>query len=401
MRITSIWLVFFVTFALTASVSLVVAQQAQESDVIFVGSKADPESQILGWIIFTTLEDAGYRVVGRHIPFGRTAETRAALLGGTIDVYVEYTGTGISILHQQFPEQIDLRVAFNPELAISTLNSYDGPNFDLEWLTPAPANTTYGLAVTEDFSSENNIYTVEDLAVYINAGNSVIVAGETEFFSRTDGLQSFERGYNFDLQDNQLYNIPDAQPSQTLAALEESINGTNVAMVYRTSAELLVGEFVFLEDTLPAQPYYRPAPVFRGEVIRAHPEIVSLIQPVFEGLDDLTLRELNARATIFGDEYPKVAADYLTEIGILTGIDVVTVCSVTRPFEADESANLRSEPRVDSVRVGQMSAGSTLTANGKYEASDGIWYRLTIGAWVRADTVVEDGACEQLAFVTP
>lgn len=282
---------------------------------IYVGSKSFPEAEILSWIVYLVMEDEGLRVVEDMQTAPTTAEVRQALLDGTIDVYVEYTATGVLLLAENNPS-ISPEDAKDYGVAFSTVSIFDSTRNDLIWLQPSPANNTYALAVTDEFATENEIETLEDLALYINAGNEVVIVGNTEFFERADAYQSFETTYGWQATDDQIYNMgEEAQPTETLTALETGDNGTNVAMAYTTDGELITGDFVVLEDSLGAQPFYAPAPVVRGEVIRNYPNIAVRLQRVFQELDNRALQNLNLAVTRFGDTPEEAAADFLIEIG--------------------------------------------------------------------------------------
>lgn len=377
---------------------------SQEDDIIFVGGKSFPEGEILSWIVYLALENADYRVI-ETIPTGPDRAARDALIKSEIDVYVEYTGTGIRFLAEQFPNEVNFQDAFDPVLAVATLSAFDGPFNDITWLTPSPANNTFGLAVLEDFAVENNIYTMSDLATFINAGNDVVIAGSNEFFTRPDAFSAFEAQYSFNVPSNNKYTVPvpgnqQAQPGDAIRAINEAENGANVAMVYGTTGQLFVNEIIFLDDPLNAQPLYQPAPVFRGEILRNNPEIAALLRPIFQALDNRALRELNAAVVVFEDTPQEAALGFLRSIGVLSDENTVS-CQLTRP-PSGEGANLRSEPTVNSVKIGSLASGASVTAIGQYDAPDGFtWYRLTLDAWIRADVVDESDDCQNLPFVSP
>ncbi|NDJ78567.1 MAG: ABC transporter substrate-binding protein [Chloroflexi bacterium] len=287
-----------------------------QGPIVVVGSKNFNEAIMLSYIVYYVLEDAGFRVLDQTNT-GTTAEARAALLNGDIDVYVEYTGTGVLLLSEQYPDIVQAQTAFDPVAGISTLSTFDLVFNDLIWLYPAPANNTYVLTVTKDFSDQNEIATMSQLADYVRDGGNVMVAGSTEFLTRPDALPAFLNTYRFDVTPNQRYEIPDAGPAETLEALRNGTNGTNVAMAFGTAGELVGSEFVVLADEQDAQPVYQPAPVFRGDLIRENPDIATLLQPVFASLDARTLQRLNAGVAQFGDTPQQAAMLYLQENGFI------------------------------------------------------------------------------------
>ena len=306
---------FFVLTLLTGLFSF--AASSQEDDPIRVGSKQFTEQIVLGQIIILALEDAGYATEDRT-NLGSTQVNRDALVNGEIDVYPEYTGTAL------FNYFSDVEWANIPEeaygertLGFALASSYDAVINDLIWLEPAPANNTYAFAVTAEFAEENDIFTALDFADYVNAGGEVYMATGDEFAQRPDGIPSFEATYGFDLTEDQLLIIAGGTPAQTEQALNEGANGVNVAMAYATDGALQAYNFVVLEDPFGAQPIYAPAPVFRGEAVRANPEIAGILNPIFRLLDNVTLQTLNARVEVDGENPTDVAQSWLAENGFI------------------------------------------------------------------------------------
>ena len=402
-KIFIIFLLTVLTFPILTldSPSVNATPDEQSTGIIRVGSKAFTENRVLGNIVYHVLTDMGFRVFFQTDD-APTAELRELLATGEIDVYVEYTGTGILFLNGQFPDQVPFDAGFNPVLAYQTVLSFDSINNDLQWLPPAPANNTYALAVTEAFSEENDIETVSEFVEYVNAGNPVVLAGGSEFLVRDDGMRLFYDTYNFQLLDNQIISIEDGQPQDTLPYLAEGRDGTNIAMAYGTTGELLIGEFVLLEDDLFSQFVYQPAPVFRGEVIRNNPAILQRLQPVFQALTNRTLQDLNLAVAEFGDSPSEAALRFLIENDFIEpdeeGGVVITApeCEVERPIGASVSANLRSLPSLDGDIVGSIAGGVSLPVQGKALDDEGFtWWQVTLtgNPWVRGDTVQPIGNC--------
>lgn len=312
-------LVLVVMIAFGAFATNVFAQDTVNEEPIRVGSKQFTEQIVLGQIILIALEDAGY-VVEDRTNLGSTAVNRDALVNGEIDMYPEYTGTGVTNHFQDvpwisFPEG----ASRDRVVGYSLVSAYDAAVNDLIWLQPAPANNTYAFAVTSQFAEENNMYTVEDLADYVNGGGFVYMATGDEFAQRPDGIPSFENLYGFDLTDDQLLIIAGATPAQTEQALNEGANDVNMAMAYGTDGALMAYNFVVLEDTLGAQPIYAPAPVIRGEIVRSYPEITGILNPIFGVLDNTTLQTLNAQVEVDGLNPTDVAQAWLEENGFIGG----------------------------------------------------------------------------------
>lgn len=299
--------------------SSAIAQAPNAGDPITVGSKQFTEQIVLGKIIITALEDAGYEVIDRT-NLGGTAVNRDALEAGEIDVYPNYNGTAISNWYRDIPwaqAAIGEGTSGDAYASYATVASYDAAINDLIWLRPAPANNTYALAVTRQWSEENGITDMTQFAEYVNAGGEVVLSTGDEFAQRPDGLPAFYSTYGFDLTEDQLIIIAGATPAQTEQALASGQNNVNVAMAYGTDGALLAYDFVVLDDPLGAQPVFQPTPVFRGEVIRAYPEIAGILNPIFATFDNPTLQGLNAAVEVDGLSADEVACTFLLENGFL------------------------------------------------------------------------------------
>lgn len=312
-RFISLLVLVALAFGALGAVSL-----AQDSP-IRVGSKQFTEQIVLGQIILAALEDAGFAVEDRT-NLGSTQVNRDALVNGEIDVYAEYTGTA---LYNYFNDvewtDIPNDAYGDRELGYALVSSYDAALNDLIWLEPTPANNTYAFAVTRQFAEENDIFSAIDFADYVNSGGFVYMATGDEFAQRPDGIPAFEQMYGFDLTEDQLLIIAGGTPAQTEQALNEGANNVNVAMAYATDGALQAYDFVVLEDPLGAQPIYAPTPVFRGDVIRANPEIAGILNPIFRALDNVTLQTLNARVEVDGENPVDVARSWLAENGFIGG----------------------------------------------------------------------------------
>ena len=290
-----------------------------QSDPIVVGSKDFTEQQFLGYIILVALEENGFAVEDR-IGLGGTAIARGALENGEIDVYPNYTATAAL---QSLPA---LGFEIDPELAKDAYRSYtlvaslDAAYNDLIWLEPAPANNTYTMAVTREFSEANGITTFVDLAEYINAGNTINMISNEEFTTREDGLVTFENTYGFEIDRANIESLPGAVTSSAQQQLASDDN-FNLAVAYGTDGTIAALDLVVLADPLGAQPVYQPTPVFRGEVLRANPEIASILNPIFRTFDVATLQEWNTNAALGmeGQEQSirEVARAYLVENGFI------------------------------------------------------------------------------------
>jgi osmoprotectant transport system substrate-binding protein len=293
---------------------------SSQSDPIVVGSKDFVEQEFLGYIILVALEANGFEVED-SIGLAGTAVSRAALENGEIDVYPNYTATAALQSLPALGFEIDPEVAKDAYASYAVVASIDAAYNDLIWLRPAPANNTYTIAVTQQFSEENGITTFTELADWINAGNEPFLISNEEFTTREDALVTFEDTYGFEISRDNIESLPGAVTASAQQQLASGEGNFNLSVAYGTDGTLASLNLVALADPLGAQPVYQPTAVFRGEVLRENPEIVDIINPIFATFDVATLQEWNTNAAL-GQEgedqsVRDVARAYLVENGFI------------------------------------------------------------------------------------
>ncbi|MFC7395757.1 ABC transporter substrate-binding protein [Chelatococcus sp. GCM10030263] len=283
---------------------------ARAAEPVTVASKIDTEGAVLGNAIVLLLENAGIPV-NNKVQLGPTKIVRTAILSGEIDIYPEYTGNaGFFFTIDSDPVWKDAKAGYEKARELDKANN-------LVWLDPAPANNTWAIAVRKAFAAENHLKTLDDFAKWVNAGGKVKLAGSAEFVESPAALPAFQKAYGFKLTNDQLLVLSGGDTAATIKAAAEATSGVNAAMAYGTDGALAALELIVLEDTKAVQPVYAPAPVVRGDVLKAYPKIADVLNPVFRSLSLETLQALNAKVTVEGQDASTVAKAYLTEKGFL------------------------------------------------------------------------------------
>src|SRR5690606_17880218 len=136
---------------------------------------------------------------------GGPAGVRQALETGEIDIKAAYTGTALLAHLSGYGLEITPELLSSAAATYATVLAVDATRNDLIWLCPADANNTYAIAVRRQWAEEHNVYTLPDLAAYINGGGRIIFASNPEFIDRPDGLQAFERTYGFFIPRNDVH----------------------------------------------------------------------------------------------------------------------------------------------------------------------------------------------------
>ena len=163
-------------------------------DAIRVGSKDFTESLVVSEIYALALQDAGYKVERKQDIAGSVVHT--SLINNEIDLYPEYTGTGLlSIL------QMDMIT--DPEEVYRTVKDEYEKRFQVTWLDYSKANDGQGLVIRTDVAEQLGIRTISDLQKH---AKELRFASQGEFDAREDGLPALEQKYGaFDWKSSRVY----------------------------------------------------------------------------------------------------------------------------------------------------------------------------------------------------
>ncbi|MDR1028674.1 MAG: glycine/betaine ABC transporter substrate-binding protein [Clostridiales Family XIII bacterium] len=262
-----------------------------------IGSKDFTENLILAELYALALEDKGGLEVERDFSLA-SSSVHTALVNDEIDLYPEYTGTGLlSVL------QLDLIT--DPQEVYDTVKAAYKEQFDLVWLEYARANDGQGIAVTKEASDKYGIKTLSDLQR--NAAN-IRFASQGEFDEREDGIPALEAVYGpFDFLSSIV--IDNALKYDTL------LNGeADASPAYTSEGQLTNPAFVLLEDDKQVWPPYNIAPVARAAVLEKYPQIEEILNAVDALIDTPAITALNAEVDVDGKEYEEVAKAFYDSI---------------------------------------------------------------------------------------
>lgn len=294
------WLTQVLLMVLTLSLVIACAGGDTGGQTIRVGSKDFTEQLILGEIYALVLEDAGF-AVERKLNLGGTPVAQAALESGEIDLYPEYTGTGLLTVLKE-PANSD------PQAVYETVANQYKEQFDLVWLEPAPMNNTQALAMTQEKSAELGITTISDFA---SQADTLTLIGPPEFEVREDGLPGLKAAYG----DFQIQTYKPVEPGLRYQGLVEG--EADVAVAFGTDGEISAFDLVVLEDDQQLFPPYQVAPVVRQAVLTANPEVATILDEVSPVITNEVMQGLNYRVSGQGEEPADVARSFLEEYGLL------------------------------------------------------------------------------------
>lgn len=275
------------------------AQCEEYKGTVRVGSKDFTEQLILGEILSQLLEANCYQVE-RKLNLGGTLINHEALVNGEIDLYAEYTGTGlVNILKQES--------VTDPQAAYDTVKRMYEERWNLHWLEPLGLNNTYALAMEKEDAQRLGISRISDLKDH--AGDLTLVSTH-EFQERPDGLPGLQETYGFKF--GKTRSVDTGLKYQVLVE-----DQADVMVAFATDGKLAEYDLVVLEDDLRFFPPYYVAPVVRGDVLEKHPELGEILNQLAGRLPDEEARELNRRVEVDGEEPADVARDWLRREDLL------------------------------------------------------------------------------------
>lgn len=269
----------------------------QSSTTIRVGSKDFTENLVIAEIYALALEDNGYTV--ERVSNISSSLIHNSIVNDEIDLYPEYTGTGLlSVLGEDMET--------DPEKVYKTVKKEYEEQFNLTWLDYASANDSQGLVIRTEVANSLNIKTISDLQAH---ASELRFASQGEFDEREDGLPGLEKTYGtFNWQSSKVYDN-----SLKYSVLEN--DEADVIPAYTTEGQLVnTDKFTLLEDDKQFWPPYNLAPVVRDNILDDNPDIKTILNNISAKLDTETVTELNAKVDVDGQEYTDVAKEYYDSI---------------------------------------------------------------------------------------
>lgn len=285
---------------LVLSTSFFACNRGGDTTTIVVGSKDFTEQYILGEMYALLLENAGF-TVERKFGLAGTAVAHAALLDGEINLYPEYTGTGLLTV-------LKLPVNSDPAAVYRSVREGYQTQFNLAWLDPAPMNNTQALAMTQERAAELGIRTISDMAAH---ADELVMIGPPEFDQREDGLPGLQRVYGD-------FTLKEYLPVEKGLRYQGLVSGqADVAVAFGTDGEISAYNLLVLEDDKGLFPPYQVAPVIQQSLLDAHPEIADLLNQLAPYLTNETMQRLNYEVSGSQREPADVAREFLVQVGLI------------------------------------------------------------------------------------
>ena len=267
-----------------------------------VGSKDFTEEFILAEMYSLLLEEAGFKVE-RKFNLGGTPIAHAALVKGDIDLYPEYTSTGLLTILKEKP-------LADASAILEAVRKGYREQFKLSWLEPAPFNDTQALATTKDVSEKYGIKTYSDLSA---KAAELRLGGPAEFAERADGIKGLQQAYGG-------FQFKEFKQLGTGSLRYEALKTgqIDVVVAFGTDGQISGMGLVLLQDDKHFYPVYQAAPVVRTDVLDKNAKIAEALNKLAPLLTDDVMAGLNWQVDgPTKKEFAAVAKAFLQEKGLL------------------------------------------------------------------------------------
>jgi osmoprotectant transport system substrate-binding protein len=226
---------------------------------IVVGSKLDIEAQLLGEMYVLLLTKAGYSVTPK-LALGQTPTLVAAIKSGAIDLYPEFTATGLNILGD--------KSSFNPQTDYNTVKNGFEQQYHITWLDYSPLNDGYALCTSKAESQAlGGVTTLSQLAPKVP---------QLTLATQSDGVTFFndlKSTYGFDTSSFKA--VKQVDYAIGFAAVKSG--AAQVTECYTTDGSVQTQGFIFLQDDKNGFPQFHPAPIVRDSVLKSDPGIATTL----------------------------------------------------------------------------------------------------------------------------
>jgi osmoprotectant transport system substrate-binding protein len=243
-----------------------------------IGSKFFTEQVILAELLAQHIEARTNIPVVRKTNLGGTLLVHKALLSGDLDLYVEYTGTALTAVLNESPDNEDAAQIFG------RVRRQYSERFHLDLSEPLGFENTFAMVVRQNDAQTLHLRTMSDLAPIAPKWHAGV---GYEFLERPDGFPGWSARYNLHFA---------APPNvMDLGLLYRALVDHQVDIVAGNSTDGLIDSLglVALEDDRHYFPPYDAVPVVRQSTLAQFPQLRAALTDLAGKLSAADMRRLN------------------------------------------------------------------------------------------------------------
>jgi osmoprotectant transport system substrate-binding protein len=278
---------------------------ASPKGTITVGGKLDVEAQLLTEMYTQLLLNGGYSV-NEKLALGNSIIVHKAITSGVIDLYPEFTATGLNTL--------GIKSSYDPQKDYQAVKSGYEKKFQVTWLDMAPLNDGYGICTTKALSQSLGITTISQLASKVG---TLVLASPSDGIDFIDGLKT---AYGIDT--GSFKSLQKVDYSIGFASV--SSGSAHMCVGYTTDGSIESQGFLFLVDDKTGFPQFHPAPIVRMSVLKKYPDIAGILNPLAPRLTtevsiklQVQVGALKSGGTSVTEAVKQVAKQFLQQAGLI------------------------------------------------------------------------------------
>ena len=281
-----------VLVALAAARAGSAASMAGNSKItLTIGGKTDTEAQLLTKIYTLLLRHAGFKVIEKA-RLGTNNIVHAAITSGQIDLYPEFTATGLA--------HLKVKTTHDAEKDYQLVKEGYEKQFHITWLDKSPLNDTYGICTTQTNAQSWKVTKISQLAP---RAAKMTVASPPDGTSDPNVLPGMQPTYGFTFG-----HVTVVQVALAFDAVKQGKADVNVC--YTTMALIPKNKFVLLQDDRHLFPIYLPAPIVRDNTLAKAPDIAPALNKVAPKLTTEISQNLQLQV-VNGQSVTEVATTWL------------------------------------------------------------------------------------------
>jgi len=272
---------------------------------ITVGGKLDVEAQLLTEMYTQLLTNYGYAVTEK-LALGNSIIVHKAITSGAIDLYPEFTATGLNTL--------GLKSAYDPQKDYQAVKSGYESKFRITWLDMAPLNDGYGICTSKAISQKLGIASISQLA---QQAGQIVLASPSDGIDFLDGLKT---AYGIDT--TSFKNLQKVDYSIGFASVAG--NSAQMCVGYTTDGSVATQDFIFLQDDKNGFPQFHPAPIVRMDLLKKYPDVAAVLNRLAPKLTtDVSIQlqdqvgKLKSSGTSVTEAVKQVAKQFLQGAGLI------------------------------------------------------------------------------------
>lgn len=251
--------------------------RARRGESVVVGSKNFTEQIVLAELFAQQIEAHSTLHVERQVNLGGTMLCHQALVAGKIDVYPEYTGTALTAVLNEPPQN-------DPSAVFHRVQVEYRARFGVEVMPPLGFNNTFAMVVRGDDAVRLRLHNISDIATYApkwRAGFGY------EFMERPDGYRGWVAAYGLHFS---------GEPRiLDLGLLYRALADRQVDIVAGNSTDGLIAALgmVALVDDRRYFPPYEAVPLVRRAVLDKYPEVGAALNQLSGKISEEEMRRMN------------------------------------------------------------------------------------------------------------